>query len=211
MPTAAIIVAHPDDEILWCGGFLLTHRAWDWSIATLCRGSDPDRAPRFHRVMSYLKAHGTMGDLDDSPEQPPLSNDALCSTILGSLPEQAYDLVLTHGPRGEYTHHRRHKECSLAVTTLWATGKIRARAMKLFAYHDNHGATNPQVCADADESYELSSATVFEKRNILTKFYGFNEESWEAKAMPEQEGFYCSDEPSRFSALHTREYASGDQ
>jgi LmbE family N-acetylglucosaminyl deacetylase len=43
-PRAAVVVAHPDGETLWCGGYILSH--WDslWRIVTLCRAADPDRA-----------------------------------------------------------------------------------------------------------------------------------------------------------------------
>ena len=62
---AAIVAAHPDDEVLWAGGTVLMHPSWNWYILTLCRGSDPDRAPRFHRVLEIFHAAGSMGDLDD--------------------------------------------------------------------------------------------------------------------------------------------------
>src|SRR5450432_4083986 len=71
-PQAAVVVAHPDDEALWCGGYILTHPEFDWRIVTLCRGADPDRAPRFRRVLLRLGAQGDMGDLDDGPSQLPL-------------------------------------------------------------------------------------------------------------------------------------------
>ena len=52
--SAAVIVAHPDDETLWGGGVILSRPAWWWTIVTLCRGSDPDRAPKFARVLERL-------------------------------------------------------------------------------------------------------------------------------------------------------------
>src|ERR1035438_6108590 len=61
-----------DDETLWCGGYILTHPEFLWRIVTLCRAADPDRAPRFGRVLRRLGAEGEMADLDDGPDQTPL-------------------------------------------------------------------------------------------------------------------------------------------
>ena len=66
-PGAAVIVAHPDDETLWCGGYLLTHPEFTWRIVTLCRAVDPDRAQKFRRVLRRFGAGGEMADLDDGP------------------------------------------------------------------------------------------------------------------------------------------------
>lgn len=65
---AACIVAHPDDETLWAGGTILMHPAIKWTIISLCRKSDPDRAPKFFRVVKEYNAVGIMGGLDDEPE-----------------------------------------------------------------------------------------------------------------------------------------------
>jgi hypothetical protein len=49
----AMIVAHPDDETLWAGGLMLLHPESRWTVMTICRKSDADRAARFQRVMQY--------------------------------------------------------------------------------------------------------------------------------------------------------------
>jgi len=195
-PTGAVIVAHPDDETLWCGGFMLERPDWAWFVFTLCRGDDPDRAPRFARVLRQLGADGAMATLDDGPEQDPLDLGLIGRTILEHLPSTRYDLVLTHGPEGEYTRHRRHEECSAAVLALWASGRIETREMRQFAYEDQGGTSLPHVHRDADERTTLGPSTFARKYAMITDLYGFQAQSWEAKATPRTEGFYRLASPS---------------
>ena len=63
--TALVLVAHPDDETIWMGGTILAYPNIDWTIFCLCRGDDPDRAPKFRRVLKFLGAHGTISNLED--------------------------------------------------------------------------------------------------------------------------------------------------
>lgn len=196
MNTAAVIVAHPDDETLWCGGLMLEHPEWDWFVLTLCRGSDQDRAPKFANVLNYLSAQGDMDDLDDGPEQEPLDEELVQETILQKLPRTRFDLILTHGLQGEYTRHRRHEECSAAVLSLWSCGRLETPLMKLFGYEDHGGKTLPQVCTDVDERSTLDAKIFARKYHIITGLYGFEKQSWEARTTPMIEGFYCSDSPT---------------
>lgn len=187
---AAIIVAHPDDEVLWCGGWVLLHREWSWRIGTLCRASDPDRAPRFRRVVEYLRAHGHMADLDDGPEQMPLPAEQVQSAVRALIPgDTAFDLVLTHGPNGEYTRHLRHEECCRAVVSLWQRGRIRTKELWCFAYEDRHKSHLPRVSSRAEHRVVLPDDIWQEKYRLVTQYYGFPVDSWEARVTPREEGF----------------------
>ena len=186
---AAVVVAHPDDEALWSGGLILSHPDWRWWIVTLCRASDPDRAPKFRRVLEFLGADGEMADLDDSPDQEPLDFETLCRTVQRLLHDTRFDLVITHGPRGEYTRHRRHEECCRAIVESWKNGRIHAGELWLFAYEDGGGAHLPHVMDGADLRLGLDNGVWREKRRLITGLYEFAENSWEARCTPREEGF----------------------
>lgn len=186
---AAVVVAHPDDEILWCGGLILSHPDWRWWIVTLCRASDPDRAPKFRRVLEYLGADGEMADLDDGPDQEPLDNETLSQTVQALLHDKRFDLVITHGPCGEYTSHRRHEECCRTIVALWNNGQIHGNELWLFAYEDDGGTSMPHVIDEVDLRLAVDDGVWREKHRLINAVYGFAENSWEACCTPREEGF----------------------
>ncbi|MFA5252683.1 MAG: PIG-L family deacetylase, partial [Phycisphaerae bacterium] len=138
-----LIVAHPDDETLWAGGIMLLHPQTRWTVITLTRKSDPDRAPKFQRVMDFLGAKGIMGDLDDGPEQKPLAEKEIRKTLLSLMPMDRFDLVLTHSRWGEYTRHLRHEETSRAVLMMHSIGELSGKRIWMFAYEDGGGKYLP--------------------------------------------------------------------
>lgn len=193
---AAVIVAHPDDETLWAGGMVLSHPEYQWFIACLCRKSDPDRSPKFFRVLKALGAEGSMADLDDGPEQVPLPIVSIQEEVLRLLPQGPFDFVLTHAPSGEYTRHRRHEEVSKAVIELWMKGKLATRRLGLFAYEDAERQRLPQAIAEAHLVQRLTSDLHAAKKRLITELYGFEPSSWEARSTPETEAFWWFESPS---------------
>lgn len=187
----AVIVAHPDDETLWAGGTILLYPDADWTIITMCRKSDPDRASKFYKVLEEYNAKGAMGDLDDGPEQTPLDLKLVQKTILELLPLEKFDLVITHSRWGEYTRHLRHEETAKAVLDLWSSDRIHTQYVWSFAYEDGEKQYLPRPEKEADLQYSLPEGIWRKKYEIITKFYGFGEESFEARTTPRQEAFWC--------------------
>jgi LmbE family N-acetylglucosaminyl deacetylase len=185
-----VIVAHPDDETLWAGGTMLLHPDNCWTVATLCRRSDPDRGPKFHQALEHYGAKGVMADIDDGPEQKPLRTVDVEDAILDVLPSDRYDLVLTHGLWGEYTSHRRHEEVAKAVMALREGGRLTVDEVWMFAYDDGGKRYLPRAMADADVSIRLPQETWERKYQIICDVYGFEPESFEAKTTPKEEAFW---------------------
>lgn len=193
--SVAVIVAHPDDETLWAGGTILRHPSWQWFVLSLCRASDPDRAPRFGNALKVLHAEGVMGDLDDGPEQVPLDERLVEQTILELLPPRHFDLLITHNPAGEYTRHLRHEETGKAVITLWGQGEISADLLWTFAYEDGHKAYYPRPVENASGYRVLPQTVWLKKYRLITDTYGFDQNSWEAKTTPKAESFWQFGKP----------------
>ncbi|MGD0785747.1 MAG: PIG-L family deacetylase [Sedimentisphaerales bacterium] len=191
--TALVVVAHPDDETLWSGGTILSHPEINWTIMTLCRKSDPDRAPKFFKVAKQLGAKGFMADLDDGPDQKPLKQTDIQKTILSALSEKSFDIILTHNLKGEYTRHLRHEETSQAVLALWNDSKLKAKQLLFFAYEDGGGKYTPRPVENADIVIKLTKNVWQKKKDIIISSYGFSPDSFEARAVSKVEAFQIED------------------
>lgn len=188
--SVVIVVAHPDDETLWAGGTILSHPYWKCFIVCLCRKSDTERAQKFWKALEVLKSDGSMGDLDDGPEQIPLDEKVLEDTILNLLPPRNFDLIITHNPNGEYTRHLRHEETGKAVQRLWENEKIPAKELWTFAYEDGGQKYYPLPEKNAPVMQKLTKHIWQRKYSLITETYGFDKDSWEARTTPETEAFW---------------------
>ncbi|QBO57061.1 PIG-L deacetylase family protein [Chryseobacterium salivictor] len=191
----AVIVAHPDDEVLWCGGMILLHPECNWFVACLCRKNDPDRAPKFQRTLKELGAQGIMGNLDDGPEQKPLDIKEVQDAILDLLPKSNFDLMITHSPYGEYTRHLRHEEIGSAVIALWNGQKIETKELWTFAYEDGNKKYSPKAIRGASIQQMLPKNIWEEKYRLITEVYGFEKTGFEAKTTPKSEAFWKFENP----------------
>jgi len=195
LKTVAIIVAHPDDEILWAGGIILNNPQWDYFITSLCRKNDENRSSKFYRVLKILNAKGTMGNLDDEPEQKTLNAKEVEQEILDLLPKKQFDLIITHSPFGEYTKHLRHEEVGKALIMLWNEGKIATNKLWAFAYEDGNKKYFPKAIENASYFETLEKEIWIKKYTLITETYGFKKNSWEAKTTPKTEAFWVFNTP----------------
>lgn len=96
-----VIVAHPDDEVLWAGGLILSNPGLKWTV--ICCSIpriDTERAWLWNDACDRLGVSDKK--LFPALESPP-------DQYLGALPEvKGYSAYITHGFDGEYghLHHR---------------------------------------------------------------------------------------------------------
>ena len=115
-----VVVAHPDDETLWAGGYLAAHPGTDVICCTI-PDKDPQRMRHFFQACFMLNAHAIVAaaSLADDPDR-----------RLVLSPAQAlaarYDLILTHNQIGEYGH-KHHVAVHEAM-------KATGRPMRVFGY-----------------------------------------------------------------------------
>lgn len=98
----AIVVAHPDDEILWAGGLPINFCERRWTI--ICCSipiRDPIRAYKFFDVCEQLGAKARLIPFVHPERSYPLEH-------MEVLDLSGYDTIITHNAVGEYGHFQ-HK------------------------------------------------------------------------------------------------------
>lgn len=185
---ALAVIAHPDDELIWMGGVIFLNRNIKWTIFSLCRGDDPDRAPRFRNACRTYGAKWIISDLEDekimSTEE---SVPEIKRRIKNRLKNSRFNYIFTHGSKGEYGHPR-HKDVSLAVGELLKSGSLKAKEVYIFDYllDERKGYC---VAGDGEAKIKLPYKIFKKKKDILQKIYGFTKDSFEAKSCSRIETF----------------------
>ncbi len=187
MVNALVIVAHPDDEIIWMGGYLLRYSDWDWTIVSLCRKNDMDREPRFRNVCKMLNAESHISDLDDTEEGyfKRISNEDI-EPRLNFLFGKRFDYVFTHGSNGEYGHIR-HRQVSNSVKKMIKERKLMCRKLFLFSYQKKGKFCFANL--KADKYINLDENELREKKNLIKNVYGFQDGGFEETCAAGSEAF----------------------
>lgn len=119
-----VVVAHPDDESLWCGGTLarLTDGGGEVVIVCLTNGGNAARAAEFNAACRQLRARGVILDFPDGGHASLPRLDAALDRAAVDHCSGGILCVLTHSPHGEERGHFQHRQSHRLVQS-WARGR----------------------------------------------------------------------------------------
>ncbi|WP_047150539.1 PIG-L family deacetylase [Aneurinibacillus tyrosinisolvens] len=96
-----MIVAHPDDEIMFGGHELIREKGW--KVICITEKENPVRSREFARAMEMVGAEYEMWNYDDAwtahVNRPQLEKD-----LEKAVNERSYERIVTHNLHGEYGH-----------------------------------------------------------------------------------------------------------
>jgi hypothetical protein len=173
---ALVIVAHPDDHVLWMGGTILRLNQWEWHIISLCNSHRDESLETFRKSCENLGACRFIAkELSDYQPREVMETDHFLKMqkYILAFADKEYDLIFTHSiwPDCEYGFHANHFEARYSVNQLIYERLMKTKCVLYFCYKSG-GAGQP-VIGDtdrADYKVELVQKEINKKGELKSLF-----------------------------------------
>lgn len=174
-----VVVAHPDDHILWMGGTILRFKDWDWYILSICNSHNDNFQPKLEIFQNGCKELGVkkyhareMKDYQQR-ELMEIEQPLKMQKEILAFADKEYDLVFTHSidANCEYGYHANHIEVRDSLNKLLDEQLLKAKMVFYFCYKAQ--GNNQSVIADenkADYKLELVREEINKKKKLKQSF-----------------------------------------
>nr|WBF70746.1 putative n-acetylglucosaminyl phosphatidylinositol deacetylase [Megavirus caiporensis] len=137
-----MIVAHPDDETIFGGRYLIENHGWKVVCVTNASSKSNnklslkkyDRTKDFIYIMDKLKCQYEIWDYEDNKFNANWNKNKFLTQIKNLFSEKKYKIILTHNLDGEYGHIQ-HKYISRLIHDI--------NPKNLYVFHLNENQINP--------------------------------------------------------------------
>ena len=154
-----MIVAHPDDEMLWGGAHLLEDK---WFVVCITEGYNRRRANEFRKVLKMTKDKGIILNYADVRYHIrydwKTSRKGIAKDLQKVLRFKKWSVIATHNPEGEYGHIQH------LLTNQIVTDKCKKKALLQRLYYFGHFYLKGEV---PDDEPKISKKALKEKHKIL--------------------------------------------
>lgn len=180
-----MIVAHPDDELLWGGMHLLKD---NYLVVCITCGPNKTRVNEFISVMEATNDRYIMLGYPDKTngqrDNWDTSRDGITEDLKAILALKDWNIIVTHNPDGEYGHQ--HHKMTSSLTT--AVVEDKSKLYYFGKYHSKKTITNyiDEMAPASDEYYKekLNLIGLYRSQSFIqTSFdHMFGYEDWVAYA-----------------------------
>ncbi len=171
-----MIVAHPDDEIIWGGSHLIDD---EYFVVCLTNANDEVRSEEFKKAMAYTNDAYIMLDYQDrfmdKKSRWTIEQFFIKRDLKQIINLKNWEEIVTHNPDGEYGHIQ-HK-----LTSKYVTKYAKDKNLLYFGYYyEKEIPNNVSTIPDINYQKKITDLVEIYKSQKILKPYGqmLNHESW---------------------------------